>query len=152
VACGAATGAAAQPAAPAAAAETPPGVTFLDSGEIEINVSTPEEGKLAIKQLKQKKKEYTNLRKGVTTDISELNAERRVEVANEAPRVRYGGDRLKKTVRAVQMVGQEAHQREWAAELAPLEERKAALDRQILEIDTAITTIEGQMLQWQGSS
>jgi hypothetical protein len=124
-------------------------VTFLDDGGIHLNVGSVEEAKLAIKQLKLRKKEYANLKRAVNQELAQLNAARRQQTARQGSMVRGGGN-LGQTVRAFQRVSRDADRRQHAANLAPLEARKAAIDAAMLNIDQAVTAVEGYILEQQG--
>lgn len=129
----------------------PRGLTFLDDGDIHINIGTVEEAKLAIKQLKLKKKEYAVLKKGVTNELSQINATRKVALGKRGSMMRGGGN-FGKTVRAFDRMGRDAERRNHAGNIAPLEGQKAAIESRVLRIDQAITMLEGYILEQESSA
>ncbi len=122
------------------------GVVFGDDGSISIRVSGADEIKLAIKQIKLKKKEYANLRKEATNAISVQNTVRRQKVAAQGSMVR-GGGKLGEFSRGMQRISRDADKRAHAATLAPLEARKATIDNAVLNLDKALIELEGHLLQ-----
>jgi hypothetical protein len=124
------------------------GVVFLDNGDIHLNVGTVEEAKLAIKQLKLKKKEYAVAKKAVTNEMSQIRATRSQQVAQQGSMMRGGGN-VGKTVRTFERIGRDADKRKHANTLAPLEAQKAAIARATLVLDQAIMRIEAFLLENQ---
>lgn len=135
------------PAPAAQSVSTPRGVSFRGT-DIDINVRTVEEAKLGIKQLKLEKKEYAFERKGVTNQLAQINAARKIALAGRGSMTRGGGN-LGKTIRVFEQSSRDAERRKHAADVAPLDAQKAAIDAAALRCDQAIAILEGFVLEQQ---
>lgn len=143
--------AAAVPQVPPAESVPTSGVIFKPNGDITVETNTVTEAKLAIKQLKLKKKEWAIAKKEVATEMAQLRAARQLELARQGSMMR-GGGKIGKVVREVEHASRDAARRRYANALAPLEQRKALIERQMLKIDNVIALIEARLLQHEQQS
>jgi hypothetical protein len=121
-------------------------VQFTDDGQIRVSANSVAEAKLAIKELRLRKKAVGLEKRQVTQAITALNAERRRQTANQGSMMRGGGN-LGKFTRGMQSMGRDAERRNHAARLQPYEQEKARLDRYTLGIDQMINQLEAYILQ-----
>src|SRR5215211_2991644 len=109
-------------------------VQFTDDGQIRVSANSVAEAKLAIKQLRLRKKAVGLEKREVTQAITALNAERRRQTANQGSMMRGGGN-VGKFTRSMQSISRDADKRNHAARLHPFQQEKARLDEYILNID-----------------
>ena len=121
-------------------------VLFTDDGDIALRVTSVPEAKLAIKQLRLRKKAVGLEKREVTHAITAINTQRRMQTANQGSKMRGGGD-VGKIVRSFQTLGRDADRRNHAARLQPYQQEKARLDQYTLTIDQLITQLEAYILQ-----
>jgi hypothetical protein len=121
-------------------------VEFSDDGQIRVSANSVAEAKLAIKQLRLRKKAVGLEKREVTQAITALTAERRRQTANQSSMMRGGGN-LGKFTRGMQSLGRDADRRNHAARLQPYQQEKARLDRYMLGIDQMINQLEAYILQ-----
>lgn len=136
---------------PAPIPEIKQAVTFHDNGDISLNVGSVPEAKLAIKQLRLRKKEIGVEKKAITTEMAEIRADRRQQVANQGPMMRGGGG-FGKTVRTFESLGRANARAKHANRLAPYDDAKAELDRRIMLVDRAIHSLEAYVLEQTGKA
>jgi hypothetical protein len=109
--------------------------------EIRVNVSTLDEARLAIKQLKQKKKEFSLEKRTVAAEQKAIRAKYSAEVQSRGGLVQGGGD-FGRFVRLLQSDARERRRSRLASDLAPYEERKQQIEAIIAAIDSAILQTE----------
>ena len=124
------------------------GVTLLDDGTVRMKWDSVDEAKLAIKQLRLKKRELNIQKRSVNAEMKELRLERREQVAQQGSKMR-GGGKFGQFVRASQTAGRDHDRRQHVARLAPYEQAKADIDRQITNVDMIIARIEQTLLEQQ---
>ncbi|WP_375515927.1 hypothetical protein [uncultured Nostoc sp.] len=121
-------------------------VTINDDGKLHISVQSLAEAKIALKELKLKKKEYAFVKR-------EISQQQKITRAEYTDRVRQRGSKVKgagsigRIVRTFQTINRDADRRALAQELAPLEQEKNAIDGIINAIDQAILQIERYMIE-----
>lgn len=123
-------------------------VEVRDNGDIKVSVETPQEAKLAIKELRLKKKEYALAKKEVAAQMQQVRADYRSRVADRGSKLRGGGG-LGRLVRGVQTIHRDADRRTVDDEIRPLEARRADIDDIMNQIDSAIIQLERFALQNQ---
>lgn len=116
-------------------------VTTTADGELRVSVRTVAEAKIAIKELKLKKKEYALVKREITQRQKQIRAEYTDSVRQRGSKFSGGGS-IGRLVRTVQTINRDAHRRTLAQELAPLEEQKNAVEAITNEIDQAILQVE----------
>jgi hypothetical protein len=119
---------------------------FTDDGSIAFRGNSVADAKLAIKQLRLRKKAVGLEKREVTQAITAINAERRMQTANQGSMVRGRGG-VAQTMRAFQSISRDADKRNHAARLQPYQQEKARLDEYTLTIDQMITKLEAYILQ-----
>ncbi len=122
-----------------------PGVTVEPNGNLTINVSTVEEARLAIKQLRLHKRERQLQRKEIVEAQKVTRTDRRTEVARQGSKVRGGGN-AGKFVRSAQTIGRDTDRHRHAGEMATFDEQKAQVDAIIMRIDAAILQLDQLIL------
>lgn len=116
-------------------------VTITANGELRVSAQSVAEAKIAIKELKLKKREYALVRREITQQQKQIRAEYTDSVRQRGSKFRGGGT-IGYLVRTVQTINRDAARRTLAQELAPLEEQKNAVEAIINAIDRAILQIE----------
>lgn len=121
-------------------------VLFTDDGQIAYKVNSVAEAKLAIKQLRLRKKAVGLEKREVTQAITAINTERRQQTANQGSMMRGGGN-LGKFTRSMQAISRDADKRNHAARLQPYQQEKARLDNYTLTVDRLIAELETYILR-----
>lgn len=121
-------------------------VTIAANGQISISVQSLAEAKVALKELKLKKKENALVKRELTQQQKIIRAEYTDKVRQQGSKVRGGGS-IGRIVRTIQTVNRDADRRALAQRLAPLEEQKTAVDGTINTIDQAILQIERYIVE-----
>ena len=116
-------------------------VKFTDDGELCISARSVAEAKIAIKELKLKKKEYALVKREISQQQKQIRAEYTDQVRQKGSKFRGGGS-IGSFVRTVQAISRDATRRSLAQDLAPLEQRKSAVEAIINTIDQAILRVE----------
>jgi hypothetical protein len=99
------------------------------------------EAKIAIKELKLKKKEYVLVKREISQQQKQIRAEYTDQVRQRGSKFRGGGN-MGRLIRTVQTVNRDADRRSLAQKLAPLEEQKNTIDTIINAIDQTILQLE----------
>src|SRR5215211_7659624 len=102
-------------------------VQFTDDGQIRVRATSVAEAKLAIKQLRLRKKAVGLEKREVTQAITAINAERRMQTANQGRMMRGGGN-LGQLTRTFQGISRDMDKSRHAARLQPYQQEKARLD------------------------
>lgn len=118
----------------------------IDGTKLSIRFDTAAEGKLALKELRLKKKEQGVLKRSVNERMKQIRAAYTAEVRSRGSMLRGGGG-FGKLVRAIQTVSRDNKRSSLASELAPLEQEKQAIETVILAIDSAIIQVEARILK-----
>lgn len=116
-------------------------VTITDNGELRISARSVAEAKIAIKDLKLKKKEYALIKREISQQQKQIRAEYTDKVRQRGSKFRGGGN-LGRFVRTVQTINRDADRRTLAEDLAPLEQQKNAVEAIINAIDQTILQVE----------
>jgi hypothetical protein len=116
-------------------------VAITDSGKLHISARTVAEAKIAIKELKLKKKEYVLVKREISQQQKQIRAEYTEQVRQRGSKFRGGGN-MGRLIRTVQTVNRDADRRSLAQKLAPLEEQKNTIDTIINAIDQTILQLE----------
>jgi hypothetical protein len=116
-------------------------VTITADGELRFSVRSVAEAKIAIKELKLKKKEYALVKREITQHQKQIRAEYTDSVRKRGSKFRGGGS-IGRLVRTVQTINRDTARRNLAQELAPSEEQKNAVEAMINVIDQAIVQVE----------
>lgn len=114
--------------------------------ELNISVQSLPEAKLKIKTLKLKKKEYALVKRELTQQQKMIRAEYTDKIRQQGSKVRGGGS-LGSLVRTLQTGNRDAARRDFAQQLAPLEEQKNTVDAVITAIDQAILQLEKYIVE-----
>lgn len=120
-------------------------VRVLDNGNIQIDVGSAAEAKLAIKQLRLHKKQLRLDKKAIAARIAQIRSEYRTESASRGSMFRGGGG-LGKFIRGVQRANRDGARSSKENAIAPLEREKMNIDRLLADIDAAIIKIEKYIL------
>jgi len=121
-------------------------VQFDEHGNASIRVTSVLEARQAIKELRLKKKEYQLAKRAVAAELAEVRAQRRLEVGRQGSMTRGGGE-FGKIIRAFERSSRDRARAKYANVVAAYEQEKARIDRNIQEIDLAITQLENYILQ-----
>lgn len=116
-------------------------VTIAVDGDVHVSARSVVEAKIAIKELKLKKKDYTLIKREISQNQKQLRANYTDGVRQRGSKFRGGGS-IGSFVRTVQTINHDAERRNLAQELTPLEQQKNAVERIINEIDKAILQVE----------
>lgn len=116
-------------------------VTITDDGELSVSVQSVTEAKIAIKELKLKKKEYALVKRDISQQQKQIRAEYTDKVRQRGSKFKGGGS-IGRLVQTVQTINRDTDRRSLAQELAPLEQQKNAIDAILNAIDRTILQIE----------
>lgn len=116
-------------------------VKITDDGELHISAKSVVEAKIAIKEMKLKKKEYALVRREISQRQKQIRVEYTDQVRQRGSKFRGGGS-IGRLVRTVQTINRDADRRSLAQELAPLEQQKNTVETIINSIDQGILQIE----------
>lgn len=116
-------------------------VTFLPGPRIEVSATTAAEAKLAIQELRAKRKEQTLAKRYIMQQQREVRAAYTSRVRTQGSMFR-GGGWFGKIIRARQTGSRDAARSRLAAELAPLESRRAGIELTIGIIDHLIIRLQ----------
>lgn len=115
-------------------------ITMAPNGSISVMATSKDEHRLALGELKQKKKECALLKRQISEQIRLLKTEYAQEVRMRNSKFRGGGT-IGRLIRGFQTVERDSRRQELGAELEPLEQQQAdaiamelAIDKMILQI------------------
>lgn len=114
--------------------------------EIRIHTNNATEIKIAIKELKLKKKEFSILKQTIMAEQKRIRAQYTVEVQTRGSLVRGGGS-VGRFIRSVQTISRDGRRAQLARDLAPLETKKQNFEATIRAIDQAIIQLESALLK-----
>jgi hypothetical protein len=114
-----------------------------------VRVSSVGDAKLAIKQLKLRKKEIANVKRGAQQAINAITAERRDQLARQG-RMTRGGGGLGRAIRTFEGLQRDRDKAAHERRLDPFQRQKAALDAHALDVDKVIVQLESYINE-QGS-
>ena len=98
-------------------------VTFAEHGEIRVQARNSAEAKLAIKELRAKKKQLSLSKRAITQQQREIRAAYTNLVRQRGSKF-IGGGSIGRIIRGFQTFSRDAARSQLAAELAPLERRR----------------------------
>jgi hypothetical protein len=116
-------------------------VKITDNGELIISARSVAEAKIAIKELRLKKKEYALVKREISQQQKQIRAEYTDQVRQRGSKFRGGGS-VGRLIRTVQTINRDADRRSLAQELAPLEQQKNGVEAVITAIDQTILQVE----------
>lgn len=118
----------------------------IEGARISVSVQGAGEAKLALKELKLKKKEFGIQRRLLASRQKEVRASYTDEVRTRGSMVRGGGG-LGRFIRAVQTISRDSKRAGLANELAPLERAKQDVEAMIHAVDILILKVEAELLR-----
>lgn len=125
-------------------------VQVTDTG-VHSEVNSIDDAKLAIKELKIKKKEYALTKKLLANQQKQLRAEYTNEVRTRGSMVKGRGAILG-FARSMQSISRDNRRAKLAKDLAPLEQKKMRVEKVVSAIDDAIIKLEAYILNQQSTS
>jgi len=117
-----------------------------DDGTVRANATTVPEAKIAIKELRLEKKDWTVTKKDIAAQVAAIRADYRSEVAQRGGKVQ-GGGKFGQFARSMQTISRDNRRAKLDKDIRPLEAHKAALDRVLTNIDAVILQLERHILQ-----
>jgi hypothetical protein len=121
-------------------------VTVDADGDLRVSARSVAEAKIAIKELKLKKKEYALIKREISQKQKQIRAEYTDNVRQRGSKLRGGGG-IGSFIRTVQTISRDADRRSLAQELAPLEQQKNTVDAMTNAINRAILKVEKIIIQ-----
>lgn len=121
-------------------------VTILPNGEIHVTGDSVPEVKLALKELKLKKKAYSLTKREVMQKQRAIRASYTEQVRQQGSKFRGGGG-IGSFVRTVQTISRDTARRQLANELAPLEQQKANIERIVAAIEQVLLQVESYIIK-----
>lgn len=121
-------------------------VTITDNGELRVSAQSVPEAKIALKQLKLKKKEYALVKREISQHQKQIRAEYTDMIRQRGSKF-IGGGGIGRLVRTVQTINRDADRRILAQQLAPLEQKKNAIEAIINTIDQMILQVERYIVE-----
>lgn len=121
-------------------------VTITDKGELRVSAQSVAEAKIAIKELKLKKKEYALIKREISQHQKQIRAEYTDRVRQQGSKFRGGGS-IGGLVRTVQTINRDAARRALAQQLAPLERQKGAVETITNAIEQTILQLERYIIE-----
>jgi hypothetical protein len=118
----------------------------IEGTRISVAAQGAGEAKLALKELKLKKKELGMQRRLLASRQKEVRASYTDEVRTRGSMVRGGGG-FGRFIRAVQTISRDSKRAGLANELAPLERAKQDVEAMIHAVDTLILKVEAELLR-----
>ena len=118
----------------------------IEGETVHVRANSLAEAKLALKELKLKKKEYGLLKRAVTERQKEIRAGYTENVRTRGSMVRGGGG-VGRFVRAIQTVSRDSKRAQLANNLAPLEQQKQQIETILRAIDAALLQVEAHLLK-----
>ncbi len=120
------------------------GVTYGENGSIDVSTNTVTEAKLAIKELRRRKRELGVTKREINEKMREIRAAYTDQVRSRSPMMRGGGG-FGRAMRMLQTGSRAGTRQQLARELAPWEVQRATIERHILLVDGVITRMEAQL-------
>jgi hypothetical protein len=116
-------------------------VISYEDGQIRLRVSSVAEARIAIKELKIKKKELSLLKRELAAQQKELRSAHTQAVRARGPMMRGGGS-FGKVIRAMQSISRNSTRASVANSLAPVEDEKVNIDRDMRGLESLILQLE----------
>jgi hypothetical protein len=124
------------------------GKSFVEvvGSTVHVRANSTSEAKIALKELKLKKKECSLFKREINEKQKVIRASYTDEVRTRGSMLRGGGG-LGKFVRLFQTVSRDDKRSQLAIALAPLEQEKQSVESVIHAIDSAIIQVEAYILK-----
>ncbi len=116
-------------------------VNISNNGDLNVSAKSVAEAKIAIKELKLKKREYALAKREISQQQKLIRAEYTNSVRQKGSKF-IGGGGFGRLVRTVQTISRDVDRRTLAQELAPLEQRNNTIDGIINAIEQAVLQLE----------
>jgi len=121
-------------------------VIRIENGKVHLRVTNAAEAKLAIKEIRIKKKELALFKREVVAKQRALRAAQTHSTRTQGPMM-HGGGGFGRFVRAVQSASRYSDRSSLASNLAPLEDDKSRIDRDMRGFDSLTLQLESYILQ-----
>jgi hypothetical protein len=118
----------------------------IEGSTVQVNATSPDEAKIALKELRLKKKEFGLIKRNFASEQKEIRVDYSNEVSTRGSKMRGGGG-LGKFVRTIQTISRDIKRASTANKLTPLEQRKQEVEALIHTIDTVIIQVEAYILK-----
>jgi hypothetical protein len=125
---------------------TPTNYIQIEGTSLHINVHSLSEAKIALKELKLKKKEYGLWKRAVNEQQKGIRAAYTEQVRSRGSMMRGGGG-FGKFVRAIQTMSRDSKRGRLAHDLSPLGSEKQYIEAMIRTIDSAILQVDAYILR-----
>jgi hypothetical protein len=116
-------------------------VTFTQDGQIHVDVRNRAQAKMAVRELRTKKKELALAKRAITQELRKIRAGYTHHVRRRGSKL-IGGGSVGRIIRAVQTIDRDAVRRQLAHDLAPLEEHRSRIEGAILAIDCLMIQLQ----------
>jgi hypothetical protein len=116
-------------------------VTFTEDGQIRVHANNAAEAKLAIRELRAKKKELSLSKREIMQQQREIRAVYTDRVRRRGSKVRGGGS-VGRIIRTFETWDRDAARSQLANELAPLEQQRSRIEAWIMAIDSVILQLQ----------
>jgi hypothetical protein len=117
-------------------------VTFTANGQILVHATNAPQAKVAIRELRVRKKELSLSKRAIMQQQREIRAAYTNLVRQRGSKV-IGGGAVGRLVRTFQTMNRDAARRQLAKELAPLEQQRSEIEACIVAIDSVIIQLQG---------
>lgn len=121
-------------------------VTITDNGELRVSAQSVAEAKIALKELKLRKKEYALVKREISQHHKQIRAEYTDMIRQRGSKF-IGGGGIGRLLRTVQTINRDADRRTLAQQLAPLEQKKNGIEAIINAIDQMILQVERYIVE-----
>ena len=125
---------------------SPTTFVMIDGASVRLNVANPAEARVALKELKLKKKEYGLLKREAALQLKEIRSAYSNEVATRGSKF-LGRGSFGRIIRAVQTLSRDSKRAEVANRIAPLEQRIMEIEAIIHTIDSTIVQVEAYLVK-----
>jgi hypothetical protein len=116
----------------------------IHGSRISVNAKTLPEAKVALKELRMVKKEYSLKKREINEIQKAIRAKYTDDIRRRGSMFRGGGG-IGRFVRDVQSAGRDAHRERLAKALAPYEKQKQEVESAIMAIDSLIIQAEANI-------
>ena len=116
--------------------------------DVAASVNSATEAKIAIKEIRQKKKEYAHIRKGLQRQVKALEKQARAARGKKAGKGRSFFDSVRATVTKVASVAGAYGTATAKMDLPRLEQQCAHTDEILHNLDSVLIQIEGKLLRF----
>ena|SRR6266496_6712209 len=117
--------------------------------EIRVRTNSLDETKMAVKELKLMKKQYSLAKRTVGEEQKQIRAQYTQEVRSRGSMMRGGGG-IGRFVRDIQSSSRDNRKARLASDLAPLEKKKQEIEAMIRAIDSTIIQVEAAIIKQGG--